>query len=173
MYLTRIRSCQACRSTLPIFLVTCQTNHIQHRRRMQSTFSCPSEANYYLHDHVGRMLASWHHWTGRYLIDPKLSKPEQARRLFNAPFVVLSHDTASDPMLNYANQTGLALFEMSWDELVRTPSRLTAEPIHREERRLARDRDAAGLHRELPRCACIQNPPEIYDRASDGLESAP
>lgn len=101
---------------------------------MQLTSGYPSEANQYLNDHVGRMLASWRHWTGRYLIDPKLPKPEQARQLFHARFAVLSHDTASDPMLNYSNQTGLALFELSWGELVRTPSRLTTEPLHREAR---------------------------------------
>jgi len=101
---------------------------------MPLRFSHPSEVNHYLEDHVGRMLTSWHHWTGRYLIDPKMTKLEQARQLFHAPFAVLSHDTANDPVLNYANQTGLALFEMSWEELVRTPSRLTAEPMHRDAR---------------------------------------
>jgi hypothetical protein len=76
---------------------------------MQPTFTYPSEVNQYHYLHVERMLASWHHWTGRYLVDPKLPRLEQARRLFQAPFAVLSHDTASDPMLNYSNQTGLAL----------------------------------------------------------------
>ena len=80
------------------------------------------------------MLASWHHWTGRYLVDPQLPTGEQARQLFHAPFAVLSHDTASDPVLNYSNQTRLALFELTWDELVQTPSRLTAEPIDRDAR---------------------------------------
>ena len=101
---------------------------------MQPTSGYPSEVNQFLQVHVGRMLASWHHWTGRYLVDPKLPKLEQARQLFHAPFAVLSHDTAPDPLLNYSNQAGLALFELTWDELVRTPSRLTAEPIHRDQR---------------------------------------
>lgn len=37
-------------------------------------------------------------------------------------------------MLNYGNRAALALWEMPWDELTRTPSRLTAEPVAREER---------------------------------------
>jgi hypothetical protein len=101
---------------------------------MQLASDYPSEVNQFLQVHVARMLASWHHWTGSYLVDPKLPSLEQARRLFHAPFAVLSHDTASDPMLNYSNQAGLALFELTWDELVRTPSRLTAEPTDRDAR---------------------------------------
>lgn len=37
-------------------------------------------------------------------------------------------------MLNYGNQMALDLWEMTWDQLVQTPSRLTAEPVNRAER---------------------------------------
>jgi len=37
-------------------------------------------------------------------------------------------------VLNYGNAAALALWEMSWDEFTRTPSRLTAEAPNREER---------------------------------------
>jgi len=59
---------------------------------------------------------------------------EQARRLFYAPFVLLSHNTAPDPILNYANRAALTLFELTWEELVNLPSRKTAEPSEQEER---------------------------------------
>ena len=36
--------------------------------------------------------------------------------------------------MNYGNAAALALWEMSWPELTRTPSRLTAEAPNREER---------------------------------------
>jgi hypothetical protein len=75
-----------------------------------------------------------HHWTGRRLIDDTASPAEQARKLFYAPFIVVSHDTAVEPVLNYANQAALNLFELNWNELVRMPSRLTAEPMHQAER---------------------------------------
>lgn len=58
----------------------------------------------------------------------------QAQALFDAPFVVVSHGTESDPILNYANEAGLDLWEMTWEQLTRTPSRHTAEPVNREER---------------------------------------
>ena len=57
-----------------------------------------------------------------------------ARYVFEAPFVLVSHGTENDPVLNYGNQAALALWEMSWEELTRTPSRLTAEEPNREER---------------------------------------
>ena len=101
---------------------------------MQPTFDCPTAVNNYLCDHAERIVASWHHWIGSHLVDPNLPMVERARQLFDAPFAVLSHDRATDPLLNYANRTALALFEFSWDELVRTPSRLTAEAIHRDAR---------------------------------------
>jgi hypothetical protein len=37
-------------------------------------------------------------------------------------------------MLNYGNRAALALWEMTWEELTRMPSRLTAEAPVREER---------------------------------------
>jgi hypothetical protein len=59
---------------------------------------------------------------------------EQARRIFHAPFAVLSHDNAADPILNYGNRAVMELFELSWQELTQTPSRLTAAAVHRDER---------------------------------------
>ena len=59
---------------------------------------------------------------------------EQAERLFKSPVVVASHGLQDDPILNYGNQTALDLWEMTWDQFTKTPSRLTAEPLHREER---------------------------------------
>jgi MEKHLA domain-containing protein len=81
-----------------------------------------------------RLLNSYRHWTSRELIE-RMGKPEaQASRLFQAPFVVVSHGAETDPMLNYGNQMALDLWEMRWDQLVQTPSRLTAEPVNRAER---------------------------------------
>ena len=63
-----------------------------------------------------------------------LSPSELSDKIFHAPFVLVSHGTEPDPILNYGNQAALALWEMSWDKLTRTPSRLTAEAPNREER---------------------------------------
>jgi hypothetical protein len=80
------------------------------------------------------LARSLKHWTGRDLLPGNFSAPELAEQLFHAPFVLVSHGTEADPVLNYGNAAALALWEMSWEELTRTPSRLTAEAPNREER---------------------------------------
>jgi MEKHLA domain len=80
------------------------------------------------------LLESYEKLLKRSLIERKGDPSEQAKALFFAPFVVVSHGTESDPILNYGNQIALDLWEMSWEELIQTPSRLTAEPVNRKER---------------------------------------
>jgi len=93
------------------------------------------------------------HWTGRELLpehsgftvqgwasqnaEPETLNPEPLRfadKIFHASFVLVSHGTEADPVLNYGNAAALALWEMSWAELTHTPSRLTAEAPNRGER---------------------------------------
>jgi PAS domain-containing protein len=52
----------------------------------------------------------------------------------DAPFVVLAHDTSPDPRFIYANKAAQACFGYDWDEFTTLPSRLSAEPMLREER---------------------------------------
>jgi len=80
------------------------------------------------------LLDSFRHWTGRELIERQGDAQVQARRLFESPVVVVSHGTEADPILKYGNQTALNLWEMTWEQLIQTPSRLTAEPVNRAER---------------------------------------
>jgi hypothetical protein len=94
----------------------------------------PCEENNYLQQHAAILVRSFTHWTGKHLVDPVLSPVEQAHRLFFAPFVVLSHEAALEPVFTYGNQTALILFELSWEELTRLPSRESAEPLHQTER---------------------------------------
>lgn len=84
--------------------------------------------------HVWMMARSFRSLTGQELLPGGLSPLELSREVFSAPFALVSHGTESDPVLNYGNQTALNLWEMSWEELTRTPSRLTAEAPEREER---------------------------------------
>jgi MEKHLA domain len=88
----------------------------------------------FLIDHTALLLRSFRHWTGRDLIPASGSPEEQARRLYDASIIVISHGTEEDPILNYGNRAAMALWEMSWKEFTKTPSRLTAEPMNREER---------------------------------------
>lgn len=85
--------------------------------------------------HARRLCVSFEHWTGRSLLSETPNDDlELARRLFYWPQPVLSHGIEADPILNYANQAALALWELSWSELVQMPSRLTAEPMAQLER---------------------------------------
>jgi hypothetical protein len=77
------------------------------------------------------------HWTERDLLvgaETGVPAAALAEKVFHAPFVLVSHGTEADPILNYGNAAALTLWEMSWAELTRTPSRLTAEVPNREER---------------------------------------
>ncbi len=48
--------------------------------------------------------------------------------------MLVSHGTEPDPILNYGNRRAQELWELTWEELTRMPSRLTAEAPNREER---------------------------------------
>ncbi|RLS33741.1 MAG: MEKHLA domain-containing protein [Planctomycetota bacterium] len=84
--------------------------------------------------HARRILDSFARVVGRELIVRGGSPEAEARRLFEAGIVVVAHGTEADPLLTYGNRMALQLWEMPWEDLVRTPSRLTAEPGHRDER---------------------------------------
>jgi hypothetical protein len=85
-------------------------------------------------DHARLLIESFAAVVGRPLVDPEGSDMARSERLYRAAFVVVSHGTEDDPVLNYGNASALRLWEMDADTLARTPSRLTAEPMHREER---------------------------------------
>jgi hypothetical protein len=85
-------------------------------------------------EHTQILLTSYRRFLGVELIAPVGSEEDQSRALFEAPFVVVSHGTQDDPILNYGNQPALDLWEMELETLLQTPSRMTAEPVHRDER---------------------------------------
>lgn len=97
-------------------------------------FSEPSEENFYLVEHINLLRESFCQLLERDLINSALSPVEAAKEIYYAPFVVVSHDAAADPIFNYGNRTALQLFEMSWQEFTALPSRHSAEPPDREER---------------------------------------
>jgi hypothetical protein len=97
-------------------------------------FPYPDPSNDFLRDHARLLRTSHRHLTGRDLIDPGLDDRAAAKRLFDAPFALLSHNADPDPILTYGNRRVLDLFELDWEQLTRMPSRLTAEAPDREER---------------------------------------
>ena len=110
----------------------------------------PQANNNWLDAHAKLLSQSYQRWLGKPLLP---ESGQLARDLYEAPFVVVSHDTAEDPIFNYANQTAQRLFEMNWTEFTCLPSRYSAEALHRGERaelmeRVTRDNyidDYAGI----------------------------
>ena len=79
----------------------------------------------------------------RFLGEPLVeatSPGDLSEQLYFAPFVLVSHGCEPDPILNYGNQSALGLWNVDVETLCRMPSRLTAEPIHRDERVAMLDR---------------------------------
>ena len=83
---------------------------------------------------VELLLDSFRRWTGRDLLTRTGRPHDDAQALYLAPFVVVSHGTEPDPVLNYGNRLALELWETDRESFMRTPSRLTAEPVNQAER---------------------------------------
>jgi hypothetical protein len=94
----------------------------------------PSSENDYHAEHAALLLDSHVRLTDRELLDRSGDPVDDARRLYEAPFFVASHNVAEDPVLTYGNLTAQTLFEMDWATFTGTPSRFTAEAPVREER---------------------------------------
>ena len=93
------------------------------------------------------LVASFQRWTQRDLLvasrqgdvgaseDSNLSDARDLRaRLDQLPAVIVAHNRAEDPVFVYANDLACQLWEMPKHKLIGMPSRLTAEPVHRDER---------------------------------------
>jgi hypothetical protein len=98
------------------------------------TFPEPHADNNYLLEHIALLQSSYRKLTGKEIGNLGLQGKDLAKAIFEAPFVVLSHDTRSDPIFTYANLTAQTLFEMDWSELTTLPSRRSAELPNQEER---------------------------------------
>ena len=76
--------------------------------------------------HVKNVLNSFENLTGRTII--KRTTPEaDLLEIENGEFFLVSHNKEDDPVLNYGNKNALKLWELSWDNFIKTPSRKTAE----------------------------------------------
>ena len=93
----------------------------------------PSAANGFHGAHAALLADRYHRLLGRPLIEPAPGA-DLGRALYEADFVLLSHSTEPDPRFNYANRAAQALFGYPWEAFIGLPSRLSAEPVAREER---------------------------------------
>ena len=84
--------------------------------------------------HLHLLHSSFRHYVGRDLAELPWQGVNTAQALDNAPFVLLSHNTAADPIFTYGNRKAQEVFEMDWETLTNLPSRYSAEALAREER---------------------------------------
>lgn len=98
------------------------------------TYPNPDETNDYLTNYICLIIKSLEKFKGTDLTDPSLSIKEQAKQIYEAPYVLLAHNATDDPIFQYANKKGLQLFEMNWDEFTQLHSKYSAEPQNRKER---------------------------------------
>lgn len=84
--------------------------------------------------HSQRLMKSFQHWTGGRLLDASGSPQEIAKALFEASFVLVSHGIEADPIFNYGNRQALELWEVSWQEFTRMPSRKSVRELELEDR---------------------------------------
>lgn len=76
---------------------------------------------------------------GRTLVE---ATEDPVKALWEAPRVIVAHRSGPDPVFFYGNRLALELFEMDWAAFTQLPSRLSAEPLVRDERARLLDRVA-------------------------------
>ena len=104
--------------------------------------AAPAPGNSYQAGYLMKVVAAFARVTGGDLIaEAALDPADLGKSVWEGQFALLTHDT--NAILNYGNRFGLALWEMDWETLTRTPSRDTAP----EEDRAAR----AALMAEVER----------------------
>ena len=81
-------------------------------------------------ERLALIARSYQRLTGK----PLLQTPFDALALWRAPHAIVAHGTEDDPIFFYGNRLALQLFEMSFAEFTRLPSRFSAEPLAREAR---------------------------------------
>lgn len=85
------------------------------------------------------LLGSYARLLGRPLLDAAAGEQPTAAWLYRAPFCLLAHDGAADPVFIYANETAQRCFGYGWDEVLTLPSRLSAEMPARHQRQRVLD----------------------------------
>ncbi|MCQ8103372.1 MEKHLA domain-containing protein [Methylomonas sp. SURF-2] len=93
----------------------------------------PAQGNHFYRDHVALLIDSYRQLLQRSFLHD-IGEDCLGQRVFEAEFALLSHNTDPDPLFNYANLKALELFELSWDELIGMPSRLSVEPENQQAR---------------------------------------
>jgi hypothetical protein len=75
------------------------------------------------------LAASYRHWKGEALVPGQagLAPAALAAALFDLPLPLVAHGAEADPIFCFGNRAALKLWEMSWADFTRLPSRQSAE----------------------------------------------
>jgi hypothetical protein len=96
----------------------------------------PAELEQAFYQSLGDLLfSSYHKITSKYLIKNNINDTSRIVSLFNAPCAIVAHGMETDPIFNFGNRVALELFSLNWPEFIALPSRKSAEPLEREERK--------------------------------------
>ena len=88
-----------------------------------------------LDERLQLIVESYRRLTGKALIENAPTDIIALRiAIWNAPRAIVAHNTEADPIFFYGNHMALQLFDMSFDDFTRMPSRLSAEPLAQETR---------------------------------------
>jgi hypothetical protein len=91
------------------------------------TLSLPGENNGYHADFIARVAQSFHHVTGRSLLEEAALDPKAlGLSAWFGEFALLTHRGDAGAVLNYGNRFALKLWEMDWNSFTATPSSNTA-----------------------------------------------
>ena len=93
------------------------------------------------------LASSYHAVVGRPLISGVLEP--SVDEILTADFALLSHGTEADPLFNFGNDLALTLFELSFEDFVRLPSRKSSGQT--------RDEDRIRLLDEVTRNGFVEN----------------
>lgn len=100
-------------------------------------------------EHVAILLASYEKFFSEPLLPAIDDRSRTLNELWSADFVVVSHGVGMDPIFNFGNQMALDLFELSFQQFTKLPSRKSAEVM------LQAERDK--LLAEVTEHGCIRN----------------
>lgn len=87
---------------------------------------------------------SYRRFFGENLVPEYPDQEKFSEELYQSPLVILAHSNTKDPIFIYANQTAQNLWGYTWQEFLKLPSRLSAEPDMRGERQHFLDEVAAN-----------------------------
>ena len=79
----------------------------------------------------------------RRLLGRDLVADDSPTALWEAPLAIVAHGLGADPVFFFANRAALAAFETTPAAITAMPSRLSAEPLARDERQALLDRVSA------------------------------